>query len=274
MEHKVASAAAPPLRGVRSALVSTCFYLVSLAAAFIAGLRSASSPSEPVLRQLQDDGCWLEKRPGEELMSAFLRLHETLFAQKRLPVSAFGMGRPPLQPEAMRQLMAPDGVYHTHADRVNPVTLRATSRFAPKAAAVAQKAGRRTRCLEWDGRWYLAPYRACEEKWTFSLMIRTPSVDVAAKSFRGDLVDIEKQHPSLLGTFDIIFCSQVFEHVSRPHVAATGIAALLAPGGYLIWTAPFMEPTHGVPFDYFRYTLEGARQIFDDGPRPAVERAS
>lgn len=34
-------------------------------------------------------------------------------------------------------------------------------------------------------------------------------VDYGARSFRGDLLDIATQHPSLIGTFDIVFCSQV-----------------------------------------------------------------
>ena len=29
-------------------------------------------------------------------------------------------------------------------------------------------------------------------------------------------------------------------------------------------TAPFIEPTHGVPFDYFRYTISGAMKLFED----------
>ena len=31
--------------------------------------------------------------------------------------------------------------------------------------------------------------------------------------------------------------AQVFEHISRPQSAAANVAALLRPGGYLIWTA-------------------------------------
>ena len=35
-------------------------------------------------------------------------------------------------------------------------------------------------------------------------------------------------------------------------------------GGYVIWTAPFLEPTHGVPHDYFRFTVQGGTQLLTD----------
>ena len=262
-------------------LLIVAFYLLSLLVAFFAGLLVAERqrPTGSTERFLQeaDTGCWLTKQAGEELGSAFLRLHAELFAKKVLPVSAFGLGRPMLQPHMMKTLLGPNTTYRAKFDQVASITNRAVSRvafvrflgramarFAPKAVAAAKTASRPMRCLEWDGRWYLAQYEACEETWTFSLMSRIPSVNIGQKSFRGDLLSIQEQHPSLLRTFHIIFCSQVFEHVAQPHVAATSLAALLAPGGYLIWTAPFMEPTHGVPFDYFRFTIGGASKLFID----------
>jgi hypothetical protein len=262
-------------------LLIVAFYLLSLLVAFFAGLLVAERqrPTGSTERFLQEDdtSCWLTKQAGEELGTAFLRLHAELFEKKVLPVSAFGLGRPMLQPHMMKTLLGPNTTYRAKFDQVASITNRAVSRvafvrflgramarFAPKAVAAAKAASRPMRCLEWDGRWYLAQYEACEETWTFSLMSRIPSVNIGQKSFRGDLLSIQEQHPSLLRTFHIIFCSQVFEHVAQPHVAATSLAALLAPGGYLIWTAPFMEPTHGVPFDYFRFTIGGASKLFID----------
>ena len=264
---------------VAPAVGLSSFYALSVLVAYYAGAGSFSGRRLQARDAETDTGgssCWLERRSTEPVELAFLRLQSELFSQRRLPVSAFGLGREPLTKKQVYRFIG-NASYVSYYDQVAPVTQRAVTRIAlvrflgramqrisHEATASAHASGRRTRCLEWDAKWYLARYKACEEPWSFSLMNRVPSVSMKDRSFRGDLNEIASQHPQLLGTFDIIFCSQVFEHVSRPHVSAAGIAALLAPSGFLIFTAPFIEPTHGVPFDYFRYTVSGATQLFED----------
>jgi SAM-dependent methyltransferase len=57
----------------------------------------------------------------------------------------------------------------------------------------------------------------------------------------------ERQHEaSLREGFDLAVCSQVFEHVDKPYEAMVGLASLIKPGGYLLFSVPFLgNPVHG-----------------------------
>ncbi|MEI6268155.1 MAG: methyltransferase domain-containing protein [Methylococcaceae bacterium] len=56
--------------------------------------------------------------------------------------------------------------------------------------------------------------------------------------------------PEENGSFDIILCSEVFEHLSDPLKALDEFARLLKPGGKLIITAPFASLVHFAPYHY------------------------
>ena len=64
------------------------------------------------------------------------------------------------------------------------------------------------------------------------------------------------------GAFDAIVCNEVFEHLPQPFHSATTLYRLLRPHGLVLFTVPFAAPFHGVPFDFFRYTADGATQVF------------
>ena len=66
---------------------------------------------------------------------------------------------------------------------------------------------------------------------------------------------------------------QVFEHVRQPHVAAATLAALLRPGGVVVWTAPFLERFHLSPTDFFRFTVEGGKALLEDAGLAVVAAA-
>lgn len=238
------------------------------------GQRAAETPRR--LQSQKAAACWLEQVDGESVQTAFLRLHAWLFGQQLLPVAAFGGKRAAPSRDELRQLVGPKATYRLERDAVRTSTSRALSRLAfvrflgrqmsrygPLAAQAAARDSRKTRCLEWDGKWYLDQYRVCQETWTFAFSKR-PFRLPDHKGLFGDLELAASQHPDMVGTFDIIFCNQVFEHVSRPHMAAASVAALLRPGGFLIWSAPFLEPTHAVPHDYFRFTVSGGAVLFRD----------
>lgn len=88
-------------------------------------------------------------------------------------------------------------------------------------------------------------------------------------TLRGDLTRMAA-YPKILskmglaGRYGFIMCQEVFEHLPQPFEAAKALYALLKPGGILFWSAPFLARTHAVPYDYFRYTADGARQLFTD----------
>ncbi|MES2649954.1 MAG: methyltransferase domain-containing protein [Bacteroidota bacterium] len=54
--------------------------------------------------------------------------------------------------------------------------------------------------------------------------------------------------------FDVIFSSEVFEHVFNLHELLVELKRVLRPGGKLIFTCPFAFPEHEQPNDFARYT--------------------
>lgn len=81
----------------------------------------------------------------------------------------------------------------------------------------------------------------------------------------GDLCghDFLKSYPDFLGSFDIVYSNNVFEHLARPWVAAENLLALLKPGGVCITIVPFSQRYHDSPGDYFRYTPQGMISLFE-----------
>ena len=55
-------------------------------------------------------------------------------------------------------------------------------------------------------------------------------------------------------SFNVIVFHQVFEHIPEPQKAMCSLAKLLAPGGILLWSAPFLTKNHGMPYDFQRFT--------------------
>lgn len=60
-------------------------------------------------------------------------------------------------------------------------------------------------------------------------------------------------------SFSLIVCTEVLEHVARWDRAFANIASLLARGGRVILTAPFVYPLHEEPHDYWRPTPYAVR---------------
>ena len=61
-----------------------------------------------------------------------------------------------------------------------------------------------------------------------------------------DITDIPEPDQS----FDVILCSEVFEHLTDPQLALDELARLLKPGGKLILTAPFSSLVHFAPYHF------------------------
>ena len=62
--------------------------------------------------------------------------------------------------------------------------------------------------------------------------------------------------------FGLIVCHHVLEHVRTPWVAAETIAELLAPGGFLFVTVPWVQGYHEFPDDFWRMSFAGIRALF------------
>jgi SAM-dependent methyltransferase len=69
------------------------------------------------------------------------------------------------------------------------------------------------------------------------------------------------------GTFDVVICEQVIEHVVDPWAAAENLRGLCRPGGHVIVSTPFLIRIHELPMfgmrDYWRFTPRGLRTLLE-----------
>jgi SAM-dependent methyltransferase len=64
--------------------------------------------------------------------------------------------------------------------------------------------------------------------------------------------------------FDTAFCTQVLEHVYDHHAVVREANRVLKPGGKLILTVPFCWELHEEPYDFFRLTKHGLKELFEE----------
>jgi ubiquinone/menaquinone biosynthesis C-methylase UbiE len=81
------------------------------------------------------------------------------------------------------------------------------------------------------------------------------AVDVAATAYDIPLPD---------SSFETALMSEVLEHLEHPLGALVEALRLLAPGGKLILTTPFVWVLHEEPRDFFRYTPHGLRALLSE----------
>ena len=67
------------------------------------------------------------------------------------------------------------------------------------------------------------------------------------------------------GTFDVVICEQVIEHVPDPCAAVLNLRGLCAPGGHVIVSTPFLIRVHELwgMQDYWRFTPRGLRTLLE-----------
>lgn len=64
------------------------------------------------------------------------------------------------------------------------------------------------------------------------------------------------------GTFDFVISDQVLEHVEgNPQDVFDESLRLLKPGGIAVHTTCFINPIHGVPSDFWRFTPDGLKYL-------------
>lgn len=82
-----------------------------------------------------------------------------------------------------------------------------------------------------------------------------------------DKVDyIQDLHKTTLESdaYDSIVMVEVLEHLYNPFQAMEQVHRICKKGGTVIATTRFLFPYHGVPYDYFRYTEYGIKQLFKE----------
>ncbi len=60
--------------------------------------------------------------------------------------------------------------------------------------------------------------------------------------------------PFRAGTFEVVLCSEVLEHLREPERAIAEMYRVLRPSGKLVLTTRFLYPIHDNPHDYWRFT--------------------
>ena len=85
------------------------------------------------------------------------------------------------------------------------------------------------------------------------------------------IADLIKPLPLKSGSADVVFSSNVLEHLSEPNLFLNECSRILKPGGLLIGTVPFFLEVHHAPHDFYRYTycmlermLYGAEFVFPE----------
>jgi len=99
----------------------------------------------------------------------------------------------------------------------------------------------------------------------FTYITGAPQVaegQAGSRRYLGDIHVADAVVPA--DSMGIVLCTQVFEHLRRPHIAMGQLFRAVAPGGFVVWSAPMFSELHGAPQDYFRYTLPGAAVLAED----------
>lgn len=136
------------------------------------------------------------------------------------------------------------------AERGQPVGRYYVDKFLRENAHLV-----RGRCLEFGYARYRPLFPHAEIYQVIDVTPR-PGVDIVC--------DIHDVSALPAATFDAVICTQVFEHLAHPELAARSIATLLKPGGLLLLTAPFINNVHYDPTDFRRFTPECLEMILRD----------
>ena len=81
-----------------------------------------------------------------------------------------------------------------------------------------------------------------------------PGVDVVADVLTHEFED---------GQFGTIVSTETLEHCAEPWTAIERMGRWLAPGGKMLISVPFRFDFHEFPSDYWRFTHEGLRLLFE-----------
>jgi SAM-dependent methyltransferase len=103
------------------------------------------------------------------------------------------------------------------------------------------------------------PYRS----W-FGAVTEYVGLDVVPGSSVDVVVSSNDRWPLLDEHFDVLFSSQVLEHVENLEFTLLEMKRVLKKGGGAVLAFPFLYNEHGTPWDYRRFTVHGAERLFLD----------
>ncbi len=95
--------------------------------------------------------------------------------------------------------------------------------------------------------------------------LRPDTINVDVHSWENvDILADAHDLPFADNSLDGIVCAWVLEHLKDPKQAIGEFRRSLKPDGVLYLSTNFIMPFHPSPHDYYRWTIEGLRQIFHD----------
>ena len=89
-------------------------------------------------------------------------------------------------------------------------------------------------------------------------------LDIAAGPDVDVVGDLHALPADWSGRYDSFLAIAVWEHLERPWIAAKEVERILAPGGTFLVVTHQTFPIHGYPSDFFRFSREALRLMFED----------
>jgi len=102
-----------------------------------------------------------------------------------------------------------------------------------------------------------APWFAHARYIALDRCIGDPLWDYASVDVCADLLRL----PFAAGSVDRVLCVVTLEHLADPAAAVIEFARVMKPGGRLYLVTPLMWEEHQAPYDYFRFTRWGLRDL-------------
>jgi SAM-dependent methyltransferase len=78
-----------------------------------------------------------------------------------------------------------------------------------------------------------------------------------------DLMGTVYEIPVESKSFDCVLCTSVLEHLEEPELAIKECYRALKPGGFAIYSVPFIWHLHEEPRDFYRFTKYGLKYLFE-----------
>lgn len=114
------------------------------------------------------------------------------------------------------------------------------------------------------------PYRTLLESYV-SEHIGVDHADTLHAKSDIDLFGTAYEIPAGDSEFQTALCSAVLEHLEEPEAALKECYRILCPGGYALYSVPFIWHVHEAPRDFFRFTKFGLKYLFEKAGFEIIE---
>lgn len=79
-----------------------------------------------------------------------------------------------------------------------------------------------------------------------------------------DVIGLNWDLPFKDNEFDALISTQVLEHTAKIPETTKEIRRVVKDNGLVFISVPFVFPEHGIPYDFYRFTSFGLREIFNE----------